>query len=77
MTDDPIDVRLHLLTERISELPEAHRKRMMQLVGEAKARHEQIKTSTAEARDALADWRLRFKYRLFDAEARAREAREE
>ncbi len=59
----------------IETLPEAQRARMMELVDETRRRHAHLRHLEKTAQDALDDWRLILKYRLFDYEARQREQR--
>ena len=60
----------------IRNLPAAQHDRLMALVAEAQLRQQELSRSLHCALDALDDWRLYEKYRLFDEECRIREAQD-
>ncbi len=66
--------RLREYERIIDSLPADQQARLRDLLEETKERHVQIGASIARAMAAVDDWRLAQKYRLFDHEARVREA---
>jgi len=65
--------RLVELTEQIQDLPEQFRESLADLVQETEARHERMRTASAELEDALTCLRLNSQYLAFDLEATRRE----
>ena len=77
MTEQQFNQRLRELLRKVEQLPETQRATLLDLAEETRQRDQAIRNSAARARDALDDWRLIPKYRVFDAEARIREAQVE
>ena len=75
MTDETLEARLCEINSKIETLPQSQRDHLMQMVEETRQRHNDIKDGIGQARDALDDWRLQMKYRVFDMEASVRENR--
>lgn len=73
MTGDRFELQLQEILARIAALPEHHRTHLMKVVEETRERHRDVRESVARARDALDDWRILQKYRIFDLEATLRE----
>ncbi|MCK4658862.1 MAG: hypothetical protein KAV82_05010 [Phycisphaerae bacterium] len=74
MTNQQFNEQLSKILANIETLPESRRGALLEMAEEARARYQQIGKTTARAREALEDWRLVQKYRIFDAEASLREA---
>ncbi len=74
MTDKTFALRLADLEARVADLTPEQRQALTPLLNETRQRHADIRRSVAEAHDALADWRIAMKYKVFDAEARLRES---
>lgn len=73
MDDSTFKARMEEMQIQIASLPDDQRGPLQALMQETRDRHEQIKLATAQARDALDDWRLLMKYLIFDREAIRRE----
>ncbi len=73
MTREALEAHIAKIMDTLHTLPESRRTAIMQAVEETRKRHEKISESVQGAMDALDDWRLIQKYRVFDAEATARE----
>ncbi len=73
MTDKTLALRLAELEARVADLAPEQRQALAPLLAETRQRHADIRRSAAKAREALDDWRIAMKYKLFDAEARLRE----
>ena len=67
------DKRVQELTAVISTLPADKREALLQMVEETRQRQQDTTANLERARDALDDWRVIQKYRIFDAEASFRE----
>ncbi len=67
------EAKMKELVEKIGQLPEAQRGPLYDLVKETRNRHENNESNIAKAKEALEDWRIAMKYRVFDLEARVRE----
>lgn len=76
MTDEVFQERLAEIEATIGTLPQEQRAFLDEWFRETKDRHELIKRNISAARNALDDWRLAMKYKIFDLEARQREAAE-
>jgi len=74
MTEEKFEQHLQELLSKIETLPESQRAPLLEMVEETRSRHRVIREATTRALSALDDWRLILKYRIFDAEARQREA---
>ena len=74
MTDDTANARLAELEAQIAEMSEKQQAELQPVLEETRQRHGRIRQCSAAARSALADWRIAMKYRIFDLEARLREA---
>ena len=74
MTDEKFEDAMQRCLTAIDVLPETKRAELLELVDQTRHRHEQIKQSARQSRDAVDDWRLWLKYNLFDADAHEREA---
>ena len=74
MQSRQFETHLQQMIDRIETLPESQRGPLMNLVDETRQRHKDIRDAARKGHDALDDWRLIQKYRIFDAEARQREA---
>jgi len=74
MTDETLEAKLREINSRIETLPQSQRDHLMQMVEETRQRHRDIKDGISRANDALDDWRLHMKYRVFDMEASRRES---
>ncbi len=72
MTEQQFNEQLTQILVKIENLPETQRKAIMVMARHTRKRDQEIRTETARARDPLDGWRLIQKYRIFDAEARAR-----
>lgn len=72
-----LNARLAELASVIDRLPEMERAKLRGLVHETRRRHSEVEQGIARACARLDDWRMRAKYRVFDAEARQREAQED
>ena len=77
MTEQTFNEQMTRLVSTIQMLPNSQRATLMQMVQETRKRYRDIRESGARSRNALDNWRLIQKYRIFDEEARAREARTE
>jgi hypothetical protein len=75
MTNDRFEEQLQRILARLDTLSESQQALVRPMVEETRRRHVQIREAIARAHTALDDWRLVEKYRIFDAEARWREAR--
>jgi hypothetical protein len=75
MTEEMFETKLAELETQIGSMPAELQARLKLLLEETRRRHLEIRQSIAAASDALDDWRIAMKYRIFDAEARLREAR--
>ena len=75
MTDQEFNAEMDRIMAKIGNLPAAQREAVYAMVNDTRKRHAEIREATARACAALDDWRLVQKYRIFDAEARRREAR--
>lgn len=75
MNAQMVEKSLEACRQRIELLPASQRKKLMTLYRESCDRHRQLVQDTTEALDALSEWRIWAKYRLFDLEARQREAK--
>lgn len=73
MADDTFEQRIKELTTRIEQVQPEDREALLALVEETRRRHDEMRRGVARARQALDDWRLHMKYRLFDNEASLRE----
>ncbi len=71
-----LNARLAEIASVIDRLPEAERAKLQGLVHETRGRHSETEQKITRAYARLDDWRMRAKYRVFDAEARQREAQE-
>ncbi len=74
MTNDTASAQLAELEARIAEMPEEQQAALLPVLEETRQRHGLIRQCSDAARNALADWRIVMKYRVFDLEARLREA---
>ncbi len=74
MTDDTANARLAELESRIAAMSEERQAELRPVLEETRQRHDLIRQCSDAARSALADWRIAMKYRIFDLEARLREA---
>jgi hypothetical protein len=74
MTDDTAIAKLAELEARIAEMSEEQQEALRPMLEETRKRHGLIKQCGSAARNALADWRIIMKYKIFDLEARLREA---
>ena len=74
MKHEAFDAKIEEYISLIQQLPEVARGRMMELVDETRERNAYIEEMAQAASDALDDWRLTVKYRLFHDEAARREA---
>ncbi len=74
MSRDRIESQLAEVVAKIESLPPNLRGPLLDLVDEARERMREVSVAADRARDAVDDWRLALKYRVFDAEATAREA---
>ena len=77
MTGQTFNEQMTRLASTIQTLPSSQRTTLMQMVEDTRKRYREIRESGARSRNALDNWRLIQKYRIFDAEAQAREARTE
>jgi phosphoglycerate-specific signal transduction histidine kinase len=75
MTEQTFQTKLAELETQIDSLPAEQQAHLKAMLEETRCRHQEIRQSIAAATDALDDWRIAMKYRIFDAEARLREAR--
>ncbi len=75
MMEETARKKLAELEAKIAALPAVQRTQLEGLLEETKERHDHIKSNADSARNALDDWRLLMKYRVFDLEARLREKR--
>jgi len=73
MTDEEFKDVMQCYLADIDDLPKAKRAKLLKLADQTRHRHEQIKQSAQQSRDAVDDWRLWMKYFLFDIESSARE----
>jgi len=73
MTDETFDLRLAELEARVADLAPEQLAAVAPLLEETRQRHAEIRLNVAKARDALDDWRIAMKYKVFDTEARRRE----
>lgn len=74
MTNESFEDRIQEFNRIIEELPPESREQLHELVRETRQRFDGIQKSDQAARAALDDFRLRYKYMMFDAEARYRES---
>ncbi|MBN2561901.1 MAG: hypothetical protein JXQ75_13325 [Phycisphaerae bacterium] len=75
MTEDKtFDAKLARLEAKIAALPADQQAQLEPVLVETRRRHQEIREAVTSARDALDDWRITMKYRVFDLEARHREA---
>jgi hypothetical protein len=74
MTREAFEAQVEKTLATIAVLPEERRAPLLALVDEARRRHAEIAADVGRAREALDDWRIIAKYRVFDAEATARES---
>ena len=65
--------RVEELTAMISSLPADRQEALMQMIAETRQRQQDTTANLERARNALDDWRIIQKYRIFDAEAALRE----
>ena len=75
MTNDALEAHLGKALEAIKSFPRQEQAVLLKMVEETRLRHADIADATQRARGALDDWRVIQKYRIFDAEAKLREAR--
>ncbi|MCW5754238.1 MAG: hypothetical protein KIT24_05970 [Phycisphaeraceae bacterium] len=73
MNEQEFQSKLGELIKQIGELPEEDRKRLEQLAGETKERHEKMRSTLAGLQESLDYLRLSVKYLVFDLEATRRE----
>ncbi len=73
MTEQQFNQQLDQILGKIENLPDAQRKAIMAMAEDTRKQDQAIRAEMARTRDALDDWRLLQKYRIFDAEARLRE----
>jgi len=73
MSADDFEAAIEKCMAMINELPPDQRDPLLDLVTETRARHRRIQASVKHVMDALDDWRLIQKYKVFDQEARRRE----
>jgi hypothetical protein len=74
MTKAALEAHLERTLVAIANLPPAVKSMLMCRVEETRQRHAAVAADLARAREAVDDWRIVQKYRIFDAEASAREA---
>lgn len=73
-TSGELEAHIGQLSSVIDSLPEAERAKLKGLVQETRERHAQVEEDITRAYDLVDDWRLSAKWRVFNAEARQREA---
>ncbi len=76
MGDKRLEEAVRQCQELMQTLPEEKRKELESLLDETRHRHHSNKLAFQRALDTLDDWRLLQKYRVFDREARLREAKQ-
>ena len=74
MGDKRLEEAVRQCQELMQTLPEEKRKQLESLLEKTRHRHHKNKLAFQRAMDELDDWRLLQKYRVFDREARLREA---
>ena len=74
MTKQEFNEHIDRILANIEGLPAAQRKAILEMAEDTRRRDQDIRDTMARAREALDDWRIVQKYRIFDAEATAREA---
>ena len=77
MTEKVFEAHIRQICAGIDSLPEPQRDQLARMAEETRRLFPSIRGSRNGARDALDDLRLYYKYLVFDAEARAREAQAE
>ncbi len=76
MGDKRLEEAVRQCQELMQTLPEEKRKELESLLDETRHRQHKNKLAFQLAMDTLDDWRLLQKYRVFDREARLREAKQ-